>query len=73
ATALRRGVMVPWQKRQPETLKTGLDLLLADKGGLVYTPIAGLHEHVAELDFSAMYPSIMVHFNISPETVGATC
>jgi DNA polymerase-2 len=73
ATALRRGVLVPWQKRHPETLKTGLDLLLADKGGLVYTPIVGLHEHVAELDFSAMYPSIMVRFNISPETVGATC
>jgi DNA polymerase-2 len=73
ATALRRGVLVPWQKRQPETLKSGNDLLLADKGGLVYAPIAGLHEHVAELDFSAMYPSIMVHFNISPETVGATC
>ncbi len=73
ATALRRGVLVPWQKRQPETLKTGLDLLLADKGGLVYTPIAGLHEHVAELDFTAMYPSIMVRFNISPETVGSSC
>ncbi|HEY69707.1 MAG TPA: hypothetical protein G4O08_03890, partial [Anaerolineae bacterium] len=49
------------------------DLLAADKGGLVYTPIAGLHEHVAELDFTAMYPSIMVRFNISPETVGAHC
>ena len=73
ATALRRGVLVPWQKRQPEALKTGLDLLAADKGGLVYTPIAGLHEHVAELDFTAMYPSIMVHFNISPETVGTGC
>jgi len=73
ATALRRDVLVPWQKRQPEDLKSGLDLLTADKGGLVYTPIAGLHEHVAELDFSAMYPSIMVHFNISPETVGAGC
>jgi DNA polymerase-2 len=72
-TALRRGVMVPWQKRQPETFKSGNDLRLADKGGLVYTPILGLHEHVAELDFTAMYPSIMVHFNISPETVGATC
>ncbi|MEJ2011145.1 MAG: DNA polymerase domain-containing protein [Anaerolineales bacterium] len=73
ATALRRDVLVPWQKRQPEDLKSGIDLLTADKGGLVYTPIAGLHEHVAELDFSAMYPSIMVHFNISPETVGAHC
>jgi DNA polymerase-2 len=73
ATAWRRGVLVPWQKRQPESLKTGVDLLVADKGGLVYTPIAGLHEHVAELDFSAMYPSIMVRFNLSPETVGAKC
>ena len=73
ATAWRRGVLVPWQKRQPESLKTGLDLLAADKGGLVYAPLMGLHEHVAELDFTAMYPSIMVHFNLSPETVGAKC
>jgi DNA polymerase-2 len=73
ATAWRRGVLVPWQKRQPESLKSGIDLLHADKGGLVYTPTPGLHQHVAELDFTAMYPSIMVHFNISPETVGAQC
>ncbi|MEW6567225.1 MAG: DNA polymerase domain-containing protein [Chloroflexota bacterium] len=72
-TALRHGILVPWQKRHPESLKTGLQLLAADKGGLVYNPIAGLHEHVAELDFTAMYPSIMVHFNLSPETVGADC
>ncbi|MCZ6530054.1 MAG: hypothetical protein O6949_06950 [Chloroflexi bacterium] len=73
ATAQRRGVLVPWQKRQPESLKTGLDLFAADKGGLVYAPIAGLYEGVAELDFTAMYPSIMVHYNVSPETVGAQC
>ena len=73
ATAQRRGVLVPWQKRQPESLKTGLDLFAADKGGLVYNPIAGLYEDVAELDFTAMYPSIMVHYNVSPETVGAQC
>ena len=73
ATALRRGVLVPWQKRQPEALKSGTELLVADKGGLAYMPIMGLHEHVAELDFTAMYPSIMVHFNISPETVGTNC
>ena len=73
ATAQRRGVLVPWQKRQPESLKTGLDLFAADKGGLVYNPIAGLYEDVAELDFTAMYPSIMVHYNVSPETVMAQC
>jgi DNA polymerase-2 len=28
-----------------------------------------LHENVAEVDFVSMYPSIMAHFNISPETV----
>lgn len=72
-TAIRHSILVPWQKRQPEALKTGLQLLAADKGGLVYNPIAGLHEHVAELDFTAMYPSIMVRFNLSPETVGAAC
>ena len=73
ATALRRKVLVPWQKRQPESLKSVPDLLAADKGGLVYTPIAGLYEGVAELDFTAMYPSIMVYFNVSPETVGTHC
>jgi DNA polymerase-2 len=40
-------------------------------GGTVYDPIVGLHEDVAEVDFFSMYPSIMVRFNISPETVGS--
>ncbi|MCK7481769.1 MAG: hypothetical protein M0C28_34800 [Candidatus Moduliflexus flocculans] len=39
-----------------------------DRGGMVYDPIIGLHEDVAEIDFFSMYPSIMVHFDISPET-----
>ena len=41
----------------------------SDQGGLVYQPVTGLHRHVAELDFISMYPSIMVHYNISPETI----
>jgi DNA polymerase-2 len=36
---------------------------------MVYQPTVGLHEDVAEVDFVSMYPSIMAHFNISPETV----
>jgi len=40
-------------------------------GGTVYDPIIGLHEDVGEIDFFSMYPSIMVRFNISPETVGS--
>ncbi len=69
-TALRQGVLVPWHKQQAEMSKTALDLIHADQGGLVYQPIPGLHRDVAEIDFISMYPSIMAHFNISPETVG---
>lgn len=68
-TALRQGVLVPWHKQQAEYLKSALDLMRADQGGMVYQPLTGMHRDVAEIDFVSMYPSIMVHFNISPETV----
>lgn len=38
-------------------------------GGFVFPPVNGLHKNVASLDFSAMYPSIMIAYNISPDTV----
>jgi DNA polymerase-2 len=72
-TALRQEVLIPWHKQQAEHPKTALDLLRADQGGLVYQPTIGLHYDVAEIDFISMYPSLMVHFNISPETVGSSC
>ncbi|CUS05606.1 putative DNA polymerase family B [Candidatus Promineifilum breve] len=71
-TALRWGVLVPHQKQQTERFKTAAELIQADRGGLVYQPLIGLHDNVAEIDFTSMYPSIMVRFNISPETVGIT-
>ena len=67
-TALRQGILVPWHKQQVEKPKTALDLLHSDQGGLVYQPVTGLHRNVGEIDFVSMYPSIMVRFNISPET-----
>jgi DNA polymerase-2 len=68
-TALRQDILVPWHKQQAEQLKSAWQLIQADQGGLVYQPTTGLHHNVAELDFVSMYPSIMVHGNISPETV----
>src|SRR4030067_1073134 len=41
----------------------------AHQGGRVPQPLVGLHHDVGEIDFVSMYPGIMVHFNISPETV----
>jgi len=69
-TALRNNVMVPVQKQQVEGTKTLAELIRADHGGLIYQPIIGLHTNVAQIDFSSMYPAIMVKHNISPETVG---
>lgn len=68
-TALREGILVPWQKQQAEMLKPAADLFTADQGGLVYQPKIGVHKNVAEIDFVSLYPAIMVHFNISPETI----
>ena len=68
-TALKDGTLVPWHKQQAEDRKTILDLIRSDLGGLVFQPMIGMHKDVAEIDFVSMYPSIMAHFNISPETV----
>lgn len=71
--ALDEGILVPWKKGEPERWKTALDLLVTDKGGLVYYPRLGVYQDVAEIDFASMYPSLMVRHNISPETVGCRC
>ncbi|HEY5649641.1 MAG TPA: DNA polymerase domain-containing protein, partial [Nitrospiria bacterium] len=67
------GILIPWRKSEPEGFKSGLELLTIDKGGLVFVPPAGFHDKVAELDFASMYPTIMVRYNLSPETVGCAC
>jgi DNA polymerase II len=67
-TALRTGVMVPVKKQQAEGRKSLGELIRADRGGLIYQPIIGVHHNVAQIDFASMYPSIIVDHNISPET-----
>jgi len=39
------------------------------RGGLVLTPKPGLHENIAVLDFTSMYPNLMLLYNISPDTL----
>ena len=38
------------------------------EGAFVMEPVIGLHYGVCDLDFSSLYPSIVISFNISPET-----
>ncbi len=37
-------------------------------GAIVLKPESGLHENIAVLDFKAMYPNIMIAYNLSPDT-----
>ena len=71
--AVQKGILIPWKKGRPEDFKTAWDLLVADKGGLVFQPPIGLRERVAEIDYASMYPTIMVRHNISPETMRCAC
>jgi DNA polymerase-2 len=69
-TAMRRGVLIPYQNQKGEIPKTYNQLVHADRGGLVLQPLAGLFRNTAVLDFSSLMPSIMVEYNVSPDTVG---
>jgi DNA polymerase II len=71
--AVQRRLLIPWRKGEPERWKTADVLLKVDKGGLVFQPPVGTFEDVAELDFSTMYPAIMVQHNISAETLFCRC
>ena len=38
------------------------------KGAIVLEPKKGVHDNVAVLDFTSMYPNIMIKYNIGPDT-----
>lgn len=39
------------------------------QGGFVLEPFVGIHKNVIVLDLKSLYPSLMLSFNMSPETV----
>lgn len=73
AHAFQRKILIPWKRQSVEHFSRAADLLKKDRGGMVLIPRSGVHNQVAEIDFSSMYPSLMVEKNISPETINTTC
>ena len=71
--ASKIGLLVPWKPTLAEHFKDRNELLMADRGGFIFEPKVGVHENVGELDFSALYPNIMLRKNISAETVRCPC
>jgi DNA polymerase I len=67
--ALQRGIAVPFRKWDAERQRKIVDLKAADKGGMIFQPQPGVHEKAYELDFTSFYPSIIVNYNLSPETL----
>jgi len=68
--AVKRGIAVPFRKSDPETVRKLSALQAADRGGMMFQPVPGTYENVEEIDFTSMYPSIIVLANLSPETIG---
>jgi len=71
--ARERNVLVPWKAWRPEFFKSMRTLHDADRGGFTFTPDVGVHEDIHELDFSSLYPNIIVTRNVSPETIRCAC
>ncbi len=67
--ALRRGLAVPFRKRDAESVREISDLRRSDRGGMILQPQPGLYEKVSQIDFTSLYPSIIVKHNLSPETL----
>lgn len=68
-----RGILIPGTKVQYERFKSVRTLHDADRGGFTFDPKVGMHRAVDGLDFSSLYPNIMIEHNISPETVCCSC
>jgi DNA polymerase, archaea type len=67
--ALTRGIAVPFRKRDAECMRKLPELRSRDKGGLILQPDPGLEERVFQIDFTSMYPTIIVNYNLSPESL----
>lgn len=71
--AIKDDILIPRNKSVPEAFKSAYELFIGDRGGVIYEPHVGIHDGVSEVDFTSMYPSLMVNNNISAETVLCTC
>ena len=67
--ALHKGIAVPFRKKDAERLRPLPELKARDKGGMMFQPQPGVREKVYQIDFTSLYPSIIVNYNLSPETM----
>ena len=69
-TALRRGILVPYQQQKGEVSKTYDQLFVADRGGLVFEPLLGIYPNVA---ISGLRLHVSVHHGGIQHLAGNRC
>ena len=57
-------------ERTYEHVRTLEEIIDKDKAGMIFSPMVGLHENVAVLDYNDEFANIIVNENISYETIG---
>ena len=71
--ATQRDLLIPWKPTVSEIFKTRMNLFIGDRGGLILEPRIGAYENVGEVDFASLFGNIMMHKNISSETINCNC
>jgi DNA polymerase-2 len=71
--AYKDNILIPWKPAIAERFKSAHDLMIGDRGGFIFEPKVGVHDNVGEIDFSSLYPTLMLRKNISAETIGCDC
>jgi len=66
--ALARDIAVPYRKNDAEAVRSIGDLRTCDRGGMMFQPVPGVYEDVFQIDFTSLYPAVIVLYNLSPET-----
>jgi len=67
--ALKKKICVPFRKSDAEMLRSSEEVRIDYRGGLILQPRPSVYEKVNQLDFTSFYPSIIVNYNLSPETL----
>lgn len=68
--ALDAGMVLPIKENENVQVGRLSEYLSLDVGGLIITPDPGVYENIVALDFTSMFPSIILRYNISYETCG---
>ena len=71
--AYKEDILISEEKKNSEFLREASTLLKSDRGGHIINPKVGMFQNVAELDFTSMYPSLMVEYNVSSEAINCEC